>query len=57
LLAWDPEARFGRLRELAESNRSFEELYKYVHAEGFSKADIFRVLFWKTAHDREQKKT
>jgi hypothetical protein len=57
LLAWDPRAKMDRLRELAESNRSFEELYHYVHAEGFSKADIFRVLFWKTDHDRKQQKT
>lgn len=57
LLAWDPELKLDRLRELAESDRSFEELYHYVHAEGFSKADIFRVLFWKTDHDHKQNKT
>jgi hypothetical protein len=57
LLTSDPEARLDQLRGLAESDRSFEELYPYLHAEGFSRADIFRVLFWKTAHARKQKKT
>jgi hypothetical protein len=51
LLAWDPEAKMERLRALAESDRSFEELQRYVEAEGFSKGDAFRVLFWKTEHD------
>jgi hypothetical protein len=57
LLAWDPEARMQRLRALAESGRSFEELHRYVEAEGFSKGDASRVLLMKADYDRRQKET
>jgi len=57
LLAWDPEAKMKRLKALAESGRTFEDLKRYVEQEGFSKADAFRVLFMKTDFDRKQQKT
>jgi hypothetical protein len=53
LLAWDPQARVERFRELATSGRSLEDLEKYMTAEGFPKKDIVRVLLMKAAHDRK----
>lgn len=54
LLAWDPQARMDRFKELATSDRSAEELEHYMLAEGFAKNDIQRVLLMKYSHDRKR---
>ena len=54
LLAWDPEARMDRFRELAASSRSPEELENYMVAEGFEKNDIDRVLLVRYSNDRKK---
>jgi len=54
LIAWDPEARMDRFRELAASGRSPPELERYMTSEGFAKNDIARVLMMKDSNDRKK---
>lgn len=54
LLAWDPEARMDRFRELAASNRSAAELERYMVSEGFAENDIMRVLMMKYSNDKRK---
>ena len=54
LLAWDPQARMERFRELAASGRSLEDLERYMASEGFAKNDVERVLMMKYSNDRKK---
>ena len=44
----------GRLKELAASGRTLEELELYMVSEGFAKKDIERVVMMKYINDRKK---